>query len=65
LIREEQFTQNQSQICAYSDDIVVITRFREKIIEIYNKIEEKAGKIGLEVCMYVCMYVQGWAKDWP
>jgi hypothetical protein len=36
-----------SKICAYADDIVVIARSREKIIEIYNKMAEKAGKIGL------------------
>jgi hypothetical protein len=37
-----------SEICPYADD-VVITKSREKIIEIYKEIEEKARKIGLEV----------------
>jgi hypothetical protein len=39
------FTKS-SQIYAYEDDIVITARTREKIIEIYKKIEEKAGKIG-------------------
>jgi hypothetical protein len=38
-----------SQYCAYADDIVKITRSREKITEIYKEIEEKAGKIRLVV----------------
>jgi sorting nexin-29 len=42
------FTKS-SQICAYADDIVIITISREMIIEIYKKIEEKGGKIGLEI----------------
>jgi hypothetical protein len=36
-------------MCAYEDDIVIIATSREKIIEIYKKMKEKAGKIGLEV----------------
>jgi Trk K+ transport system NAD-binding subunit len=35
---------NSNQICAYADDIVIITTSREKIIEIYKEIEEKAKK---------------------
>jgi hypothetical protein len=35
------------QICAYADDIVKITGSREKILEIYKEIEEKARKVGL------------------
>jgi GTP-dependent phosphoenolpyruvate carboxykinase len=30
------------------DDIVIIAGTREKIIDIYKKMQEKAGKIGLE-----------------
>jgi sorting nexin-29 len=37
-----------SQICAYTDDIFIIARSREKITEIYKEIKEKAGKIGWE-----------------
>jgi sorting nexin-29 len=42
------FTKS-SQICAYVDDIIIIARSREKIIDIYKKMQEKAGKIVLEV----------------
>jgi hypothetical protein len=37
-----------TKICADADG-VIITRFREQIIEIYKEIEEKARNIGLEV----------------
>jgi hypothetical protein len=39
---------NSRQICPYADDIV-ITRSRERIIEIHKEIEEEVRKIGLEV----------------
>jgi hypothetical protein len=42
------FTKS-SQICAYADDTVIIARTRQKIIEIYKKMEVKARKIGLEI----------------
>jgi hypothetical protein len=42
------FTKS-SQICAYADDIVIIARTRQKIIEIYKKMEDKARKIGLKI----------------
>jgi sorting nexin-29 len=42
------FTKS-SQICAYADNIVIIARSSEKIIGIYKKMQEKAGKIRLEV----------------
>jgi hypothetical protein len=31
------------------DDIIIIARSREKIIDIYKKMKEKVGKIRLEV----------------
>jgi hypothetical protein len=39
------FTKS-SQICAYADDKVIIARTRQKIIEIYKKMENKARKTG-------------------
>jgi hypothetical protein len=42
------FTKS-SQICAYVDDIVIIVTSREKITDIYKKMQEKPGKIVLEV----------------
>jgi hypothetical protein len=35
-------------MCALVDDIVIIARSREEVIEIYKETEEKAGKIGAE-----------------
>jgi hypothetical protein len=42
------FTKS-NQICAYVDHIVIIARTRQKIIQIYKKMEDKAKKIGLEI----------------
>jgi sorting nexin-29 len=42
------FTKS-SQICAYVDDIDILARTRQKIIEIYKKMEDRARKIGLEI----------------
>jgi hypothetical protein len=42
--RATVFTKS-SQICAYADDRVIIARTRQKIIEIYKKMEDKGRKI--------------------
>jgi ribosomal protein L25 (general stress protein Ctc) len=47
LIREEQFIQNEKY--GHMQTTVIIARHREKIIEIYKKMEGKAGKIRIEI----------------
>jgi hypothetical protein len=37
------FTKS-NQVCAYADDTVIIARTRQKIIEIYKTMEDKARK---------------------
>jgi hypothetical protein len=37
------------ELCAYADDTIIIATCREKIIEIYKEMGEKARKLGLEV----------------
>jgi sorting nexin-29 len=36
-----------SQICAYSDDVVIVTRSENKLRQIYREIEEKTQQMGL------------------
>lgn len=38
-----------SQICAYADDIALIARSRQRLVQVYKELEEEAGKIGLIV----------------
>jgi hypothetical protein len=38
-----------SQICAYADDIVMVTRTQKKLIEVYLDLEEETSKLGMEI----------------
>jgi sorting nexin-29 len=38
-----------SQVCAYADDVVLITRTKQKLTQMYEHLETKARKIGLLV----------------
>ena len=38
-----------SQICAYADDIALIVRTKEKLVEIYKELEKRAKNLGFEV----------------
>jgi sorting nexin-29 len=38
-----------SQICAYADDVVLITRTKQKLIQMYENLETEARKTGMLV----------------
>uniref|UniRef100_A0A8D8LL21 Craniofacial development protein 2 n=3 Tax=Cacopsylla melanoneura TaxID=428564 RepID=A0A8D8LL21_9HEMI len=38
-----------TQICGYADDIVLVSRTRNRLIELYNELEEKTTVLGLEI----------------
>ena len=38
-----------SQICAYVDDVVIVTRSETKLRQVYREIEEKPQQMGLIV----------------
>ena len=38
-----------SQICAYADDIVIVTRTQKKLTEVYLDLEEETSKLGVEI----------------
>ena len=38
-----------SQICAYADDVVIITRSEARMKQVYREVEEKTQKVGLIV----------------
>ena len=38
-----------SQICAYADDIVIVTRTQKKLIEVYLDLEDETSKMGMEI----------------
>ena len=38
---------NSSQICAYADDVVIVTRSETRLRQVYREVEEKPPKMGL------------------
>ena len=38
-----------SQICAYADDIVIVTRTQKKLTEVYPDLEDETSKLGMEI----------------
>ena len=38
-----------SQICAYADDVVIITKSEARMKQVYREVEEKTQKMGLRV----------------
>jgi sorting nexin-29 len=38
-----------SQICAYADDIVIVARTQNKLIEVYLDLEDETSKLGREI----------------
>jgi sorting nexin-29 len=42
------FTKS-SQICAYADDIVIVTRSKWRIIQMYEELEKEAEEMGLRI----------------
>ena len=43
--REHQF----SQICAYADDIVIVSRTQKKLTEVYLDLEDETSKLGMGI----------------
>jgi hypothetical protein len=37
------------QICAYADDIAIMARYRNKMIQVFKELEQEATKIGLKI----------------
>jgi sorting nexin-29 len=42
------FTKS-SQICAYADDIVIVTRSKWRMIQMYEELEKEAEEMGLRI----------------
>jgi hypothetical protein len=42
------FTKS-SQICAYADDIAIMARYRNKLIQVFKELEQEATKTGLKI----------------
>ena len=40
---------NSSQICAYADDVVIVTRSETRLRQVCREIEEKTQQVGLVV----------------
>lgn len=49
LVHPEPIFHESSQLCAYADDIDVIALSKEKLVELYEELEQRAESLGLVV----------------
>ena len=45
------------KICAYADDIVIIARSRQRLVEVYKELNQKSAGMGLNVNISKTKYV--------